>query len=1724
MADATSRQALATTFAFGMVVSAAVGTAALHGTSGPSSLFRDGTRLVLVIFLICSSLWAATAFIATLVDPTAASACQAAVAVASGFDQVARIMLEEFLFWSMKSDVRATFGVLFPQAVIVLRFILGGIFVGIQRPQFNPVCVGTTLLIVLGVAVLAADVFIILMLCIRASSVGIFRDVSERTEARDRSKALIVVTLSLAVWTASSVPMTLGMPSLDLVVRTVLAAAGVLFVIAFVAFFGTNLTSKTEANVPRRPQISRPEYIPSRPLTTADTRVQDFPAKDDVDRSRKRRSSSLPDIKGLPFKLFPASAAESLPPTPANNAAQRPLVPNGSISKLPGIRSRQSASKFVSKFSVDTVISPFEERQSEAYDTITEDPASGDGTKRRSSMVLPGESEASPTSPKSEGSIKGSSFPNFPASVDKSGLLKPETAATLSKSPAWLGPAGFVDSAILTDDEDGRETVTFMLDQSAVPQEQYGQASNQDERSRASWHRRVGDECPTFSDRKSMGQIRIVTPPPPLLLNQPMRPRRQPAADPVILESPQEALDQIQQQLRKLEDPDEESAANEQQRLSLLANLEQEMGLQESRWQQMRDDFKRVSVSTAISSPSTAGAASRLVSLDVSPMANVVAASSGPSSPFAGTMSPMAAEDHDLFSPDAAATAVAGQVHIIRPAVPPQALPAPRPSDEPLHNDTTLSVQRQVDSRSHGAGSPSSSVSADGTDDERAPDGIPKERYPGFVLCNPASPPVGIKMDTDKQGVAPTLAAPQSPQSQPELERPVTRRSPQASGVSGSPVGNSAPMITRNAASNRSTVSAPSPAVRQRPQQPASRPRTMRPPRRPKRISTLPDIVEDPQPLKGKRETLGLFQFPWGERSDVATIPLTFSMPPGAVAPTIRSGAAPMYPSLENQIRTLGSQKYPASFFEDYDDYDEDDDDVSLDSSDDDFDEATLWEIASLLKSDKVPSRGSLFPGQEEERFESASIVDDYLDGEAFIEDEEELDYEPTSASLARGPSSPTIPGGSTLWVDGRDSSSEARAHGLPQPEPTSWEGYVAATEGRRVASRKIDPSNTNGEVWSATLPTLKDTASSSSSRLWTHPRPAPSPRTTSSRVITPSEIEKGSHDRDSVPSNRPATANFLWSQPEPAIKEPRGLPQSDLHIWANYPVSENTLCRAKTPAANPKARETRELWNTKSAIISPSEASGLYASFASTGRDNTMWLPSPGAAKSSALDRNSINASTNTVSQPHLTSGSPMATSEETTETLEDCPSIAECAKASPDPRPRLWSPPQPIEPVLRGLARPDREVWESYLVPEQLERKIRSPEPLPSIKSSSLWAPRQEQGNCVASRGLLHSSVTDTTQSNAMNASVVAPTFPSTSVPRDIRDAASTGGTESSHLSAEFKTGLWRPTAVVTEEPQGLFQVGHSVAYDRNAKPAAQVTRPSRRTEQRPLAAVEATGLWTASPSRHSFTHDWVSLSSVRPNTPGGTSSYSGSESPRSDASSAYSSVTGMSTVNSVAAVCQPTNAEEATPSTNRPTEGRKELSLVPEFVSEVQWQADATAARKEVVDGFTQVPLLAEFVSETQWQADVAVARKKKVEEGFTQVPLLAEFVSETQWQATLKDANQAGEVDADTAEDALARAAHDPATPAVWAEALRDALGASSLIEGPARALGPPPSAQVQVQAQAPPPVVKASGFDVARHHPVFAVSVLDTSSGGDVHPAAWGYLNTSINGDPDSMVR
>jgi hypothetical protein len=133
------------------------------------------------------------------------------------------------------------------------------------------------------------------------------------------------------------------------------------------------------------------------------------------------------------------------------------------------------------------------------------------------------------------------------------------------------------------------------------------------------WPRRIGDELPAFSSRGSDARIRRMPPPTPLLLNKRGRAATIVvyAKEPTPVNSPEHALQEIQAQLRKFEDPIRGSIDSilrripttglendiDLSRLRLLENLEKEMGQQEDQWQQMHTNFDQDSVSAM--SPAT---------------------------------------------------------------------------------------------------------------------------------------------------------------------------------------------------------------------------------------------------------------------------------------------------------------------------------------------------------------------------------------------------------------------------------------------------------------------------------------------------------------------------------------------------------------------------------------------------------------------------------------------------------------------------------------------------------------------------------------------------------------------------------------------------------------------------------------------------------------------------------------------------------------------------------------------------------------------------------------------------------------------------------------------------------------------------------------------------------------------------------------------------------------
>ena len=235
----------------GIVVNAASVALFLYIKGHGSSLIRDGPRLALVTFLTTSALWAQTDFIATLIHTNSTLGCQTAIAFASAFDQLARISLFQGLLWGVNSGAKAaSIETLVTQALIFLRFVLGCVFVGVQRPQLDTVCVTRTLVLPVGIAIVVTDGLFVAGISGKAVLVGLFRDAQGDKPSADRSKAIMLSICGLAIWTAvgsllskwakigyankslkSSAPMMLGIKSIDLIARTAVPAGSLAILI-----------------------------------------------------------------------------------------------------------------------------------------------------------------------------------------------------------------------------------------------------------------------------------------------------------------------------------------------------------------------------------------------------------------------------------------------------------------------------------------------------------------------------------------------------------------------------------------------------------------------------------------------------------------------------------------------------------------------------------------------------------------------------------------------------------------------------------------------------------------------------------------------------------------------------------------------------------------------------------------------------------------------------------------------------------------------------------------------------------------------------------------------------------------------------------------------------------------------------------------------------------------------------------------------------------------------------------------------------------------------------------------------------------------------------------------------------------------------------------------------------------------------------------------------------
>jgi hypothetical protein len=144
------------------------------------------------------------------------------------------------------------------------------------------------------------------------------------------------------------------------------------------------------------------------------------------------------------------------------------------------------------------------------------------------------------------------------------------------------------------------------------------------------WHRRIGDELPTFSQRRKQNtRSRKMPPPTPLLLKSKGRNVAVVvrASEPSPMDSPKRAIKEIQAQLKRFEEPNRGSVEsllrcmpdtnpegaddandNHHSRLRLLQDLEKEMGQQENQWQQMQNTLDRDSLSVLMTPRQTASA------------------------------------------------------------------------------------------------------------------------------------------------------------------------------------------------------------------------------------------------------------------------------------------------------------------------------------------------------------------------------------------------------------------------------------------------------------------------------------------------------------------------------------------------------------------------------------------------------------------------------------------------------------------------------------------------------------------------------------------------------------------------------------------------------------------------------------------------------------------------------------------------------------------------------------------------------------------------------------------------------------------------------------------------------------------------------------------------------------------------------------------------------------
>ncbi|KAI1472252.1 uncharacterized protein F4812DRAFT_5222 [Daldinia caldariorum] len=1035
-----------------------------------------------------------------------------------------------------------------------------------------------------------------------------------------------------------------------------------------------------------------------------------------------------------------------------------------------------------------------------------------------------------------------------------------------------------------------------------------------------SFHRRVGEECPSFSNRKGKGRLRKMPPPAPLILNGRYNNRTilvQPA-EPSPLESPEAAYQMIQTQLRRFEQPNPDSVGSEGQRLILLENLEKEMSQLENQWQHSQNLLQRNSISSIKTSPAKdsrppSTIAERRASRNAAIRIGIMR------SKGEGTTSTHPSQTSGLSSENTCTSQ--GQARFADAQAEDM---TNTPNLIMRHNNLNfLSVSKAA------LGSPSPPDTEESEYENRLPSSIqplgPRlstQLDKTYQLWKPQCPVqnsnnsgLWVGVAKQRQTTSKSLELPSLP------PRPATRK-PLA------PLTIESSRLWQKTSKSSNTIIGNGlwekciPSHDSEPSRAVSRPVTVRPPRRNKRVSLLPDILENPEPLPDRRGTLGLFQFPWGEKSENASIqlpppPRMYTAMPG----TMTTGAPAGNVFLNLRSSQPEDNEFTTSFFDDYEAEEEGDDNLDnfndfSDSDGDDFDESTLWEIASLLRTE-VPSRDSLLlvsqytsPPANSPTFSHDVIdmlVDNYNDNGMVLEDPILLDRSYNSA-----PESISTQG--LLWSARSEPPQNHRALGLPQPDLAIWESYRTETREKAKPNRRVE-----------------DVMSIRSMNLW-EPRTEDGNHSTSSLWSASKSHALLDISSQTIKTDAPTQPVSLWVQPVASVaSEARGLfdisqPREDYRRSSKEPAALFMKKKPRTVEMSLGKLASKSLWGTndtaapllllwqKPAMTPMSEHNGLFDSNAARS-DYRRTAKEPAAISMKitprlireplvSLQTRDLWSRESSASQP-IRGAEMFLSKNSATKALQP----SEKGTMPKIQKVLLWEKPMRHEASEHGglfdisAVRYDYRRTSSAPAAIAISKKSRpNKEPLPSITSTSLWTgevaartfePRVFSKISLPSREnlLWEHPILPAIMSNyegLFDVNVVRIDYRRTSkLPAAISMArrprkgeesptalTSTKlwemSTKSRHTSTS-SISLWSKASVLTSFTSGLFQLDPTRKTFRttSAEPAALQMNRKPRFANGPLPIIESTRLWT-NDQITSVELDWIIISSVRPSGP--------------------------------------------------------------------------------------------------------------------------------------------------------------------------------------------------------------------------------------------------------------